>query len=364
MDKQMDRPMDKINVLMCCSDLSYKGGMVSVVKGYLGYKGWPDDINITFVPTHREAGKAGLLVYFARAVARIVWLCARGKVDVAHLHVAERGSFMRKGFLVRLLYRFGIPVALHHHGAEFEDYYEKSSPEARRRIDSVLAEADVNLVLSRRLVPMILSKAPEARVEVLYNAVGVPETNPYSTSSRGVLFLGRLGERKGTYVLLDAIRRLDPELPPDITFALCGDGETDLVAEKVGEMGLGHRISHIGWTDGPEKERFMAGAMMNVLPSFNEGLPMTILETMARGIPNISTPVASIPEVIHEGETGLLVPPGDAEALAEAIRRLATDPGLRQKISRESHALVCKDFDIHGRVAALTALYRRLARKS
>lgn len=337
--------------------------MVSVVKGYLGYGNWPDDINITFVPTHRDAGKAGLLVYFARAVARILWLCARGKVDVAHLHVAERGSFMRKGFLVRLFHRLGIPVVLHHHGAEFEDYYEKSSPDTRRSIDSVLALADVNLVLSRRLVPMIKTKAPDARVEVLYNAVEVPPANPYSTASRGVLFLGRLGERKGTYVLLEAIRRLDSVLPPDITFALCGDGETDLVGEKVREMGLSHRISHIGWTAGPDKDRFMAGAMMNVLPSFNEGLPMTILETMARGIPNISTPVASIPEVIHEGETGLLVAPGDAEALAGAIERLATDPELRQKISRGSYALISKDFDIHGRVAALAGLYRRLARR-
>ena len=210
---------------------------------------------------------------------------------------------------------------------------------------------------------MIKDKAPEARVEVLYNAVDVPAENPYTAGGRDlVMFLGRLGERKGTYVLLDAIRALDSRLAPGIRFCLCGDGDVERVREIVAQTGIAHRIAHVGWISGDEKSRMLSRTMMNVLPSFNEGLPMTILETMALGIPNISTPVASIPEVIEDGVTGMLVPPGDAVALASAIERMAGDARLRQRISDNSHALILKDFAIEGRADMLQKCWRRLCR--
>ncbi len=349
-----------MRILICCSDLTYKGGMVSVVKGYLGYDRWPDDIELTFVPTHREGGKGALVWCFAKALARIARMARRGEIDVAHLHVAERGSFVRKAMLMRLLHRYGIPVVLHHHGAEFEPWYAGRSPRVRRMIDSALAEADLNIVLSRRLVSGITSKAPAARVEPLYNAVDVPPVNPYTDLRRGVLFLGRLGRRKGTYDLLEAIRRIDADIPADIRFYLCGDGEVDQVRAAVDDMGISHRIAHIGWTDGQLKETILADTMINVLPSYHEGLPMTILETMARGIPNISTPVASIPEVITDGLTGLLVEPGDVEALAGALRRLTGDATLRRSISDASHALILRQFSLPAAIDTLSGIYRRL----
>ena len=350
-----------MNVLMCCSDLSYKGGMVSVVRNYLGSDAWPEGTHITFVPTHRQAGKAGLVWCFAKAVARIWRMARAGEIDVAHLHVAERGSFVRKGLLVRMLHRFGIPVVLHHHGAEFEEWYASRGARARHWIDSILAEADVNIVLSPRLIPMITAKAPSARVEAVYNAVATLPDNPYGADMRGVLFLGRLGERKGTFDLLEAMHRIDGDLPEDVRFYLCGDGAVDEVRARVKEMGLSHRVAHIGWIDGSQKEEILRSAMINVLPSYNEGLPMTILETMARGIPNLSTPVASIPEVITDGETGLLVPPGDVAALASALRRLILDPGLRRHISDASFTLIGERFSLPVSVARVNAIYTALA---
>lgn len=347
-----------MNVLMCCSDLSYKGGMVSVARNYLQAATWPSDISFTFVPTHCDGGKGALVWCFARALARITRLAAGGHIDVAHLHVAERGSFVRKAILVRLLHRFGIPVVLHHHGAEFEEWYAARSPRTQRLIGSILTEADVNIVLSPRLIPMITSKAPGARVEAVYNAVATLPANPYSTRAREVLFLGRLGHRKGTFDLLEAIARLDASLPPDIRFNLCGDGDEAAVRTRIAELGIASRISHIGWTDGPLKEEILSRTMLNVLPSYNEGLPMTILETMARGIPNISTPVASIPEVITDGVTGLLVPPGDIAALSAAISRLALDPDGRMAISRASHSLIASRFSLPVTTARVSAIYR------
>lgn len=348
-------------VLMCCSDLSFKGGMVTVVNNYLNVARWPDGVRFYFVPTHREAGKLGLIWQFAKGVAKIV--SHAGHIDVAHLHVAERGSFVRKGLLVKMLRRLGIPVILHHHGAEFEPWYHAQSPRMRRWIDSVLAGADLNIVLSRRLMPMITDKAPDAKVMALYNAVATYPENPYDPDRREVLLLGRLGERKGVYLLLQAIKNLDAELPEEIRFNLCGDGEIDEVRARAAEMGISHRIGHIGWTAGELKEQILSRTVVNVLPSYNEGLPMTILETMARGIPNFSTRVASIPEVITDGETGLLMEPGDVAALTEGLRRLLTDRELRVRISENSYALIRERFSLENSVQALTEVYDSLARK-
>ena len=220
--------------------------------------------------------------------------------------------------------------------------------------------ADLNIVLSQRLVQMIKEKSPEAKVKVLYNAVNVPQTNPYNVLSHNVLFLGRLGKRKGTYVLLEAIRKLNETLPVDVKFYLCGDGEVEEVKKKVKEMGITQRIAHIGWIDGQQKKNFMAQSMMNVLPSYNEGLPMTILETMAHGIPNISTNIASIPEVLHDGENGFLITPGDTATLYDRILCLSTNTELRMELSRKSYELIKNSFSLDVNIGKLKGIYARI----
>lgn len=347
------------HILMCSSSLNVKGGMVSVVKNYLQYPSW-DDVKITYIPTHIETNKYLLLLYFGWAYLRILWLLMWRRPDIAHLHVAERGSFYRKAILLRTLQRFGIKVILHHHGAEFESFYDSLSPKRKLYVNKILGLADLNIVLSQRLIPMITNKSPEARVKVLYNAVNVPETNLYSVYSSLVLFLGRLGQRKGTYDLLEAIRIIDKELPKEIQFLLCGDGDIDAVNNKVEELGIRHRVVHIGWIDGKQKEYFMRKSMINVLPSYNEGLPMTILETMAHGIPNISTSIASIPEVLHDGKNGFMIKPGDINALCNCLLMLVNDKDLRQRFSKESYNLMKCSFSLVSNICALQEIYQGL----
>lgn len=344
---------------MHCSTLDTKGGMVSVTKNYLGYKKW-GEYEIKFIPTHFDTNKFLVILYFGLRYLQILFTILTCNYQIAHLHTAERGSFWRKRFLMKTYHMFGIKVILHHHAAEFEEFYNKCSDSQKKKVQNTLAEADMNIVLSERLVPMIKDKQPRARVEVLYNAVKTYDKNPYSLEARNVLFLGRLGVRKGTFDLIDAIKRLDASIPKDIKFYLCGDVGEEEVRAKVKELNIEHRITHIGWIDGEQKKMFMRNSMINCLPSYNEGLPMTILETMAAGIPNISTNIASIPEVIKDGVNGFLITPGDVGALVDRLNCLINNNTLRETFSNASYKLVTSNFSLDSNIAKLKNIYELL----
>ena len=253
---------------MFCSTLSTKGGMVSVVKNYLGYKDW-GEYKITYIPTHFDGNKPLMMFHFMARYVQIILLALFGNYKIAHLHTAERGSFWRKALLAKTMKWIGIKTVMHHHGAEFEDFYVKCSDSQRERIKNVLETVDVNIVLSRRLVGMIKEKAPNANVEVLYNAVATYKKNPYNEVAKNVLFLGRLGERKGTFDLLECIRRIDNRIDKEVKFYFCGDGAIEEVKRKIKELNIEYRIAHVGWVDGEQKREFMKNTMLNVLPSYN-----------------------------------------------------------------------------------------------
>lgn len=339
-------------ILMCGSELNVKGGMVSVIRNYLEYENW-DGFQIHYIPTHIESKKIEIVLYFLIAYLKIFLKVVRRKVDIAYLHTAERGSFYRKAFLVHMLKLFGVKTVMHHHAAEFEEFYASLSDKKKKYVRRTLEKNDLNVVLSKRLITMITDKAPSSNVKVLYNAVQTYSSKPYNDKARNILFLGRLGKRKGVYDLLEVIRKIDSFLPQDIVFNLCGDGEIEDVKRVISEYGIEHRIAHVGWIDGEQKKRILKETMLNVLPSYNEGLPMTILETMAYGIPNISTNIASIPEVIDHGKNGYLIEPGDKEKLAEYILLLCQEKEIRLSMSENAWELINREFAMDAHIVKL-----------
>lgn len=343
-------------VLMIGSDLSVKGGIVSVLKNYLGCDGWKA-VDISFVPTHVEGSPWKKIWFFLKALGKIRRLLNTGAFEIVHIHVSERGSFTRKATVLHMAKRKGCKVILHHHGAEFLDFYRISSEKKKKWISRILGEADLNLVLSRRLIPIYRELSPAAQVECLYNVVRTPKENQYAPDAREFTMLGRLAERKGTFALLDTIQRIDNRLAPDVKFNLCGDGDLELVQKRISDLRIGHRIGHLGWVDGSAKQEILARTMAHVLFSYNEGLPMAILETMGCGIVNIATRIAAIPEVITDGENGFLVEAGDCDQLAQVLLRVSSDPALRKRISDNAFAYIGKEFSLEAGVARLEDIY-------
>lgn len=346
-------------VLMCGSSLDYQGGMVSVVKNYLSWRDW-GEFSIDYVPTHVPGGKVRVAIHFAAILPKISRMLRSHEVDLVHLHVAERGSFFRKAIIARKAKRAGIPVVLHHHAAEFEEFYSALDSGGKHYVRETLESVDVNLVLSESVREARLEHFPNARFQVLYNAVPSQPTNAYDPCSSDVVFMGRIGHRKGTYDLLRAFARALPTLPENCCIVLCGDGEVVKADALIDELGLRGRAECRGWVGPTERADAFRHACLYVLPSYNEGLPMSILEAMSYGVPVISTNIAAIPEVVRPGNTGSLVEPGDTETLASEIERLVGDTALRSEMSKNAYDLVCQSFSLGPHTKRLKDVWRTL----
>lgn len=169
--------------------------------------------------------------------------------------------------------------------------------------------------------------------------------------------IGRLVEQKGQLLLIEALAAAVADCP-DLHLTLVGDGEMRSVIETaVAAQGLARNVTITGWVDEARVRAELAAARALVMPSFAEGLPMVVMEAMAAARPVISTHIAGIPELVLPGETGWLVPAGDAEALAGALREVARCPADRlaaMGASGRARVLARHDIDIEaGRLSAL-----------
>ena len=346
-------------VLMCCSSLDVKGGMVSVVKNYLSYQDW-DEFDIQFVPTHVPGNKLRVAAHFALTFPKIRRVLREHEVDFVHLHVAERGSFWRKALIAEEAEKNGIPVVFHHHAAEFEAFYEGLSQDMQRKVEKVCEDVDVNLVLSGTINEVMKKRFQRARFQVLHNAVSAFATNQYDSEASTIVFMGRLGERKGTFDLIKAFGNAVSRIDGKYHVALCGDGDIETARVMIRKLGLSERVECLGWIDADQKERIMKDAVLNVLPSYHEGLPMSILEAMAHGIPTISTDIAAIPEVITSGVNGLLIKPGDVNALGDALVSLLNDENRRTKMSGAGFDLISSGYSLDAHMKQVKELYRSL----
>lgn len=207
---------------------------------------------------------------------------------------------------------------------------------------------------------MITSKAPNAKVEVLYNAVPTYQNNPRNKEAKNVLFLGRLGKRKGTYDLLHSIKNIERDLPSDVKFYLCGDGDIEGINNEIDKLNISKWIAHVGWIDSNEKQEIYKNIAINVLPSYNEGLPMSILETMAYGIPSITTNIASIPEVVVDGVNGFLINPGDIDALSDKLKILLNDSILCNGMGEQAYNLITENFGLSTHIFHLKQMYAKV----
>lgn len=301
-----------------------KGGMASVIENHFS-NGLYDDREVHLIVSNVN-GTFFKRLYFAISAffKLIVFLVNRGPV-IVHMHGSERGSIYRKAIYLMLVKLFRKKATFHSHGAEFKHFYEVNSSIYKYLVRFILEKSDAIFVLSNYWKDYMRSIANPKVVEVINNFPTrayeeyFNQRDFYTPQKLKFLYLGEVGERKGIYDLVDAVEILVKRNVTDFVIKVAGKGEIDKLRELLSCKGLTPWFDILGWVSGEQKDRVMRDSDILVLPSYNEGLPIAILEAFSAGLSVISTPVGGIPDAIESGRNGLLVPPGNPQQLAESI---------------------------------------------
>jgi len=321
--------------------LSYFGSLFEVLGGTWG--------SLNFF-----AGAAGI---FPKSV-RFAYDMERAGVTHVHAHFATHPTVA-----ALIIHRLtGIPFSFTVHGHDL--HVEK------RMLSEKLAAARFAVAISDYNRDTMIEECGEwARSKISVVHCGIDRSifdatarGPRHDSTMRILCVGRFDEVKGHPVLVEACRRLQEKGIPFVC-DLVGEGPRRAAVEAmIQEAGLAGCIRTLGARPRLEVVRLLSECDVFALPSVmaangeREGIPVSLMEAMAMEIPVVSTRLSGIPELVEDGVSGILVEPGDAGALAEALEKLSRDPDLRARLGQAGCAKVLRDFDLSRNVDRLAAL--------
>lgn len=349
----------KIRILMCGSDRKEKGGMNSVIDQLMDHD-WEKIYQLSYLATHVTGNPVKKALFFLKAYGKLKKLIRSDTFDIIHMHMSYKGSFYRKYYVAKLCKKHGKKVIIHLHGSEFKDFYNKGNEKRKSQIRELFAIADCSIALGTDWKIFIQSIVPGAGVTVINNAVPIPDV-PEKTvkEERTFLFLGALIKRKGVIDLLAALKQIKENGIHGWHVLIAGSGEEEPELKAfVKSNDMEKEVEFLGWINNDQKRELFEKSDVLVLPSYNEGLPMAILEAMSYGLPIVSTGVGSIPEAVSSN--GFLVKPGDIDCLAENMKALICNDALFLKQSKASRTIAKEKFSEPSMFEKIGKIYTRL----
>jgi glycosyltransferase involved in cell wall biosynthesis len=300
-----------------------------------------DGTTTSILPAVRHKGDAGRFLAHVRAFRRV-------RPDIFHANLSS-STACRYGIAAALLVP-GIRVV----AVEQSPIAISSRPQRwlKRLLSRRLAAHVAVGSRSARMVEEIAGR-PSGSVRTIYNGVPelAPSPSPPLLPSPVVGAAGRFSREKGFDVLVRALALL-----PGVNAVLVGDGPQRAELERLaGELGVGDRLAITSWI--PDARAYLPSLDLLVVPSRFEAFPLVVPEGMLAGLATVASDVGSVSEAVIEGETGLLVPPEDPEALAEAVRRLLADPEARSAMGKRAVAVARERFTATAMAHAFESLY-------
>lgn len=248
-----------------------------------------------------------------------------------------------------------------HGPTEFGDVEAHRLPQKAEDADFVACISD----FARSQLMALIGPDAWSRLHIVHcgiNPGGAPDGRTEAGGPLRLLCVGQLVARKGHGVLIEALAELaGTGLEVEATFAGAGP-ERDRLERMARDLGVGDSIRFLGAVGQDEVPALYRDAGLFCLASFAEGVPVVLMEAMAHEVPVVATRIAGIPELVADGETGLLVAPGRASDLAAAIRRLAEDPSLAARLARAGREHVQREYDQSRSAAQLRDLFEAIAR--
>jgi len=246
-----------------------------------------------------------------------------------------------------------------HGPTEFSDVRRFRLAEKIRRAQFVVCISDY----ARSQLMALSDPALWDRLHVVHCGIPLEQFTNSQSKDAGqgapsILFLGRLVPEKGQAVLLQAVARL-AERGHIVNLILAGGGPSRVGLERLAErLGIGSRSAFPGAVGQEEIHALYADASIFCVPSFAEGVPGVLMEAMAMRLPVVSTRIAGIPELVDDGETGLLVSPGRPDELADALERLLKDPSLCSRMGSRAREKVIREFNTDRSAEQLYARFK------
>lgn len=279
---------------------------------------------------------------------------------IVHLNTSlNAGAFWRDLAYALVARASGARVVCQVHGGALPQDFLGSLSACRALLRWALGRANVVVVLARAELDAYRRFLPGQNVVHVPNAVdcATPAPRQAAEGPLQLLYLGRLVHEKGLREILGALASVNREgARARLTIAGSGRAEAELRA-LAAELGLGEAVRFAGTVAGMEKERLLAESDVFLLPSYAEGLPYALIEGMAAGLAVVATPVGAIPDLVSHGVQGLLVPAGDAAAIAGAVLALAGDRARLARMGEAAQARVREACSVERMAGRFTEIY-------
>lgn len=286
------------------------GGMGAVLRNY---ENAIEDFN--FIATH-DHERSKYLFFLIQLGKVIKFIMVHEDLEIVHIHSASRGSFIRKSLILMISKIFGKKVVFHVHGGGFIDFYE-SNKYAQLIIRWILSKADLLICLSDEWRKYFIGFSFNKHIVQLNNPV---QKFPFKKIIKDspilkLLFLGRISVEKGLFDLLDFLKNNSHFRNGLIKLTIGGVGDREKLNAVLADNVYHNRVKYLGWLNETDKQYQLNENDVFILPSYFEGLPVSILEAMSARMPVIASNVGGIPSVVKHGLNGWLFPPGSFDSL-------------------------------------------------
>ena len=357
--------MRKHKICMIVQQRDVKGGIAAVTEGYYGSR-LCSDYDITFIESYCDGSKSAKLQKALKAYRQFHKLInSDARPELVHMHTSFGPSFYRSIPFINMAVSAGVPVVNHIHGAEFDAFYRNASKCKKKRIRKIYGKCDEIIVLSDEWKDMIAETTDPAKIHVICN-YSIPQDKDdieHASSTRynnhQILFLGEIGKRKGAYDLPDIVAKVC-EKDPQAEFAICGEGSAKEEVQRKIQKSYIDNVRFPGWVRGAEKKKLLMESSVYFLPSYQEGMPMSILDAMGYGLSVVSTDVGGIPKIVRDGENGTICRPGDKDEMAKALLRYLSNEKLQHDAGMMSLEIVENEYSLKKHIDKIEDVYSKL----
>ena len=304
------------NVLIIGPSSKRKGGIASVIKNY------KENFNAHyFSSTNFQNTYLSFLFLTERLLALSFLLLIKKEIMIVHIHGSHKGSFLRKYLIFKVCNIFKKKIVYHIHSGTYHLFFEQSNRFLKQKIVKLIEKSNGIIVLSESWKHYFQETFDIQNIFVIPNIIANPQNVEAKFKNSGrlrIIYLGKIFKEKGIYDLLDCIIENYDTYVDKVSFIIAGNGEAEKIEtyKNLDSKGI---ISFVGWVINEQKNELLLNSDVLILPSYNEGLPVSVLEGMSYKMPIIATSVGGIPEIVVDGFNGKIVTPGNLKEIHEAI---------------------------------------------